>query len=66
LKKVEKEGRGGGSPLVTTRKLRTLSLQTSTTKLKALSFKRIERGKKKGWIAIINNKRVQNSKLKKQ
>jgi len=34
--------------LLATRKLITLSSKTSTTKLKALTFKRIERGKKGG------------------
>jgi hypothetical protein len=60
--------------LVTTRKLKTLSLETSTTKLKALSFKRIERGKKGGGspsltirefktLSLKNSKKVQLSKL---
>jgi hypothetical protein len=35
-------------PFLATRKLITLSSKTSTTKLKALTFKRIERGKKGG------------------
>ncbi len=60
--------------MLATRKLRTLSSETSTTKLKALSFKKIERGKKGGGspsiairefrtLSLKNNKRIQFSKL---
>ncbi len=45
VEKGEKGGVGGGSPLLITRKFRTLSLET-TRELKALSFERVERGKR--------------------
>jgi hypothetical protein len=40
-------------PLLTARKLRTLSSETLTAKLKALSFKRIERRKKGGGLSSL-------------
>lgn len=60
--------------MLTARKLRTLNSNTSITKFKALSFKRIERGKKGGGspsltikefiiLSKTNSKRVQFSTL---
>ncbi len=61
-------------PLLIARNLRTLNLETSTTKLKAISFKRIEEGKKGGGspslvirkfktLNLKNSKKVQLTKL---